>query len=131
MGRKLLQDVANTLPQMFVGWRMAEDLEILAELPDGTLEIDVLSETVRHSSGATPRLHVAGELAAWLRNRLDEARLALTELTKAHLVVVIRTERIVKTRKRLISFDFACTCTVTGYDRTYVGHLIETHKWNY
>jgi hypothetical protein len=131
VGRKILQDVANTLPQMFVGWRMVEDLETLAELPDGTLEIDVLTETVRHSSGLTPRLHIAGELAAWLRNRLDEARLSPTEITKAHLAVVICTERIVKARKRLILLDFACTCTVTGYGRTYVGHLVETHKWNY
>jgi hypothetical protein len=91
VGRKILQDVANTLPQMFVGWRMAEDLEILVELPDGALEIDVLTETVRHSSGSTLRLHVAGELAAWLGDQLDEASLSLTELTKAHLVVVIRT----------------------------------------
>jgi hypothetical protein len=114
---------------MFVGWRMAEDLEILAELPDGTLEIDVLTETVRHSSGSPPRLHVAGELAAWLGNRLGEARLSLTKLTKAHLMVVIHTERSATARKRLIAFDFACTCTVIGYDRTYVGNLVETHTW--
>jgi hypothetical protein len=37
MKRKTLRDVANTLPDMLVGWRMVEDLDRLSDLPDGTL----------------------------------------------------------------------------------------------
>jgi hypothetical protein len=78
VGRKILQDVANTLPQMFVGWRMAEGLESLAELPDGTLEIDVLTETIRHNSGSTSRLQPA-------ESRIEteeESRFAETDMTQ-------------------------------------------------
>lgn len=49
MARKVLQDVANTLCQMVVGWRMGDDLEKIADLPDGTIVFDVLLREARHS----------------------------------------------------------------------------------
>jgi hypothetical protein len=51
---------------MLVGWRMGEDLEVLADLSDGTLHIDVLSGSVKHSINGDINLHIAGELRAWL-----------------------------------------------------------------
>ena len=37
MRRKVLQDIANTLCQMMVGWRMGDDAQRMARLPDRTL----------------------------------------------------------------------------------------------
>jgi len=100
MKRKTLQDVANTLPDMLVGWRMAEDLDRLSDLPDGTLRIDLLRETAEHSGAGPITLHVVAELTAWLRDRLTALEIPLTELTHANVDAEIRTNRIATDRKR-------------------------------
>lgn len=69
MRRKVLQDVANTLCHMLVGWRMGEDREVLSELPDGVLTFDVLLGTAEHNVAGAASLCVAGEMAAWLKHR--------------------------------------------------------------
>ena len=51
MDRKILQDAAHTLPRMLLGSRVTDDLEKLAELPDGKLEIDLLKATASTGSG--------------------------------------------------------------------------------
>jgi hypothetical protein len=130
MGRKVLQDVANTLPQMLVGWRMGDDMEALAALPDGTLDIDVLAGTAVHTVASLPELRIVGELHAWLKDRLEKEGILREQLTDAHLVAAICTERIATDRKRIISFHFACTCTIATKDRAYVGQLAEKHQWH-
>jgi hypothetical protein len=49
MGRKILQDVANTLPHMLVARMRPDDLEILALLPDGKFSLDLLAQAAHHS----------------------------------------------------------------------------------
>jgi hypothetical protein len=130
MGRKVLQDVANTLPQMLVGWRMGDDMEALAALPDGTLDIDVLAGTAVHTAASLPELRIVGELHAWLIDRLEKAGLPRDQMTDARLVAAICTDRIATDRKRIISFHFTCTCTIATKERAYVGHLAEKHQWH-
>ena len=65
MGHKILQDHAYTSCQMFMGWRMADDLDTFANLPDGTLTIDVLHGTCSHSESGPVQTHIAAEIAAW------------------------------------------------------------------
>ena len=131
MRRKVLQDFANTLCQMLVGWRMAEeDLEVLAALPDGTLLIDVLSGAARHSSAAAVELCVARELQAWLTNRLSESGIEASDIRHATLTAVIRTDRIATERKRIVSFDFAVQASIGTSEREYRGTLDEVHKWH-
>ena len=50
MGHKILKDHAHTICQMFVGWRMTQDLEIFATIPEGQLTIDVLRGECKHES---------------------------------------------------------------------------------
>ena len=42
MGRKVLQDLANVLCQMVVGWRMGNDLSTLIEIGNTQIFIDAL-----------------------------------------------------------------------------------------
>jgi hypothetical protein len=129
MDRKILQDAAHTLPRMLLGSRVTDDLEKLAELPDGKLEVDLLKGTARHSSGAVLELLVVSESAAWLNQRLDGAGVSVAELENAQLEVTIRTDRVPTDRKWIILFEFTCTCTLTGFGRTYLGHLPEKLTW--
>ncbi|HEX5049999.1 MAG TPA: hypothetical protein VFX89_22995, partial [Gammaproteobacteria bacterium] len=81
MRRKVLQDVANTLCHMLVGWRMGGDLEVLSELPDGVLSFDVIGGSVTHNQSGALSLHVATELSAWLKHRLASLDIPLDALS--------------------------------------------------
>jgi hypothetical protein len=130
MRRKVLQDIANTLCDMLVGWRMGEDLETLAQLPDGTLTFDVLRGKVVHSTNGELALHVAGELAAWLEHRLETLNVPKGEILAARLTAQFATDRIKTNRKRIVSFDWKCEGSVETDEKVYVGHLKEKHQWH-
>ncbi len=69
MRRKMLQDLANTLCQMFVGWHFGDDYEKIATLPEGTLTIDLIRIKASHSSSEIPEFWIAKEFAAWFGRR--------------------------------------------------------------
>ena len=130
MRRKVLQDVANTLCQMLVGWRMGEDLEQLAELPDGVIFINALKGEAKHSSAGPLKLWVAEEISAWLPSRLESLSIPIAEILEATIQASISTGRILTNKKRIVSFDFRVQSTITTKDRTYVGNLEERHEWH-
>jgi hypothetical protein len=115
---------------MLVGWRMAEDLEVLADLPDGTLAIDVLSGSAVHSVDGPLTLYIAGELQAWLQHRLSESAIDRSGIERAIVMAAIRTDRIATNRKRIISFDFTVDSTIVTAERQYRGKLCEVHQWH-
>ena len=130
MRRKIIQDLANTLCQMLVGWRMAEDLEVLAELPDGVLSIDVLAGTASHSVGGAVQTSIAGELQAWLLHRLSVTDIPIAAICSAQITAHICTDRIATNRKKIISFDFAVESVIATDQRSYAGRLREIHHWH-
>src|SRR4051794_20852696 len=129
MRRKALQDLANTLCQMVVGWRLAEDLERMAELPDGTLSFDLLRETVLHSSDGELTLRITGELAAWLQARLRAETIDPSKLLSAQLEVRFKVERRPTKREWIVAFDFDCRSVLATDEREYRGTLVEHHEW--
>ena len=130
MRRKIIQDLANTLCQMLVGWRMGEDFEVLAELPDGTVSINVLAGTASHDTGGAIQLHIAGELQAWLSHRLSVSRISAQAITAAEVTAKICTDRIATNRKRIVSFDFSVQSIISTDECIYTGQLHETHRWH-
>jgi hypothetical protein len=114
MGQNILQDVANTLPHMIMSERMGyADLETLAELPDGSLQIDLLTCEVRHSAGANVSLQVVRDLADWLKNRLGGRDQIDSNLAGAQLELAFRTDAVPTDRTRVILFDWNCSCRLT------------------
>ena len=130
MRRKVLQDIANSLCGMLVGWRMAEDLEVLAELPDGELRFDLLQARVTHSVSGNVSLHITGELAAWLKHRLDSLKIPIDALREITLVATSDTSRISTNRKRIVSFDWRCESVIATDEAKYAGRLNEKHLWH-
>jgi len=109
---------------------MGEDLEVLAALPDGTLQIDILSGIATHSSNTQVELHIAVELQAWLLHRLAESTISPSDIEAAALTARIRTDRIATNRKRIVSFDFAVESVIATSERQYRGELQEVHQWH-
>jgi hypothetical protein len=130
MRRKALQGLANTLCDMLVGWRMAEDLERIADLPDGTLEFDLVAGRVTHNVAGPVELWVCGELTAWLKSRLDVLAIPMDSLRAATLCADFRTDRIATNRKKIVSFDWECRSRLATEETEYVGHLVEKHRWH-
>lgn len=129
MRRKVLQDLANTLCQMVVGFRMAEDMERMADLPGGTLSFDLLRETVRHSSDGELTLWITGELAAWLQARLCAEAIDPSRLLSAQLEVRFKVEKRETEKTRIVAFDFACRSLLATDEKEYRGTLDERHEW--
>ncbi|MEN6451336.1 MAG: hypothetical protein ABFC96_12665 [Thermoguttaceae bacterium] len=130
MRRKVLQDIANTLCHVLVGWRFGDDYEKIAELPDGTLRFDLLTEQTRHSSGMLPQLSIAGELSAWFRHRLDVHHIPLSYIRVAEVDFVYSTDRIKTNRKKWISFDISCNSIVETDEKKYVASLAQRQVWH-
>jgi hypothetical protein len=97
---------------MFVARMGTDDLESLARLPDGNLALDLLAQTVHHSSGGVIQLRIVGDLTNWLKIRLIDNRIPVSDLSKAELVAAIRTDKIPTDRNRIVVFDFSITCNV-------------------
>jgi hypothetical protein len=128
--RKVMQDFANTLCHMLVGWRMADDLEVFASLPDGRLSVDVLAGSATHSVQGELSLHIAAELQAWLADRLATFQIPAEALRAAVVLADIRTDRIATNRKRVVSFEFSVESTIAVEGREYRGRLVEAHHWH-
>ena len=82
---KSLQRVANTLCQMFCGWRLVESKPVLVELGSGTFEIDALTGKCKFQSIPTPQLPIARELLAWMKDELASRRIPIAAITRARL----------------------------------------------
>lgn len=108
---------------------MADDLERLAELPDGTLSINVLEGRATHSVAGEQDLYIARELNAWLKAQLIK-HAAEGELQEVILKADIQTDRIATDRKRIVSFDFKCESFLRSRDKSYCGALAEKHTWH-
>ena len=128
MGYKVLQDHAHVFCQMFMGWRMADDLDLFARLPEGRLVINVLDSTAEHSEVGRIDARIAHEIHAWFLHRLDQHRIPLEEIKAAGLLVHVK--NTVRTMHKMrIAFDWTCDATIATKDREYSAHLAEPHTW--
>jgi hypothetical protein len=109
---------------------MGEDLETLAELPDGTLYIDVLSGKAEHSVAGTIDLYIASEIQAWFKHRLEVSDIPRSEIQSALVLARINTGRITTNRKKVISFDFNIESKIETTKTLYFGELREAHQWH-
>jgi hypothetical protein len=117
------RDFGNTLCQMFVGWRMvANDYQTLSALGTGRLEVDVLAGHATWQEGPI-RLYIAGELQAWLRQRLQQEEMPVTEIEMATLSVEIESGRMGPRRSWLRA---RCQSRIVAAGREFRGALDET-----
>ncbi len=127
--RAILQGIANNLSQMAMGERLSHaDLETLAGLPDGRLDLDLLARTAGHSSGTPIHLGIVAHLADWLVQRLRPVPDA--RLRRAVLIVTLRTDRVPVDRTRVVPFDWHCEAVLEPQDGDAItghGHGLTWH----
>ena len=115
---------------MAIGWRMAQDLETLADLPDGNIEIDLLRGIAAHSTVGQIDLWIAKEMQAWLKNRLEADRIPKNQISEAHVCLCSNTDRIKTDKSRIVSFDWECHSLIATDEKTYESQLKLAHRWH-
>src|SRR5271157_2658722 len=85
MHRKRLQHIADTMCQMFCGWRLIESKPNLENLGSGTLEIDAITGQCHFQGKTMGQLTIAEEIRAWLQQDLETNNIPISMLTGAHL----------------------------------------------
>ncbi len=115
---------------MFMGWRMADDLETLAALPDGTIHLDLLRGSAEHSETGTLNIHVTAEIKEWLRCACEKDGVDYSALKSAALWVDVDTSKIATNRKRIVCFDFDATSKLKTDEAEYSAQVSESHKWH-
>jgi hypothetical protein len=144
MRRKRLQHAADTMCQMFCGWRLIESKPNLLKLGSGTLEIDAITGQCIFQGKTTGQLTIAEEIRAWLQQDLATNKTPIAALTGARLAVklsfsvapwneptretfysdgkTIRTERM----NRCV---MECNSNVTTGESVYRSRLMEVQEW--
>jgi hypothetical protein len=87
MRKKRLQDVADTMCQMFCGWRLIESKPNLVNLGSGTLEIDAITGQCFFQGRIIGQLKVADEIRAWMLDDLAANKIPVAALSSARLSV--------------------------------------------
>jgi hypothetical protein len=104
---------------MFCGWQLYPDWEKLAELGDGVLEIDVLSENCKFNSVEIPNLSILGALRSWLLQDLESSRIPLESIESAKLTVQLRAG--FKKREKILNYnhDFLLEGKIIGKGKEF------------
>jgi hypothetical protein len=87
MRRKRLQHVADTMCQMFCGWRLIGSKPNLLELGSGVLEIDAISGQCVFQGKPIGQLAIAKEIRAWLQQDLATNQIPSGSVARAGLAV--------------------------------------------
>ena len=144
MRGKRLRHVADTMCQMFCGWRLIGSKPNLVELGSGTLELDAMTGQCLFQGKTIGQLTIAEEIRAWLEQDLATNKIPIAALTGAHLTVKlsfsvvpwnepakeifysdgkpIRTEKM----NRCI---VECRSNVTTDEAVYRSKLTEVQEW--
>jgi hypothetical protein len=130
MRRGLLQDYANQVCQMAVGWRLSiVDLPLLLERGKGTVTFDLVTCTAALDD-APVSLTIIGEVSAWL----DEAKLRdglpddlITQFTmRMHFDITEETAGRLEHR----SVELECNSALFTADAQYRGSSRKRELWS-
>lgn len=102
MRRGLLQDYANTMPNILCGWRLFNvptDLERLLEAERGHLSIDALTARCLLDGREIVPLGIAEEIQAWLGRRLSDDAVPAGAVKEATLSLSFEASRKPHRRK--------------------------------
>jgi hypothetical protein len=87
MRSKRLQHLADTMCQIFCGWRLIESKPNLVDLGSGTLEIDAITGQCFFQGQIIDKLKIAEEIRAWMQDDLAANKIPIAALTGARLSV--------------------------------------------
>jgi hypothetical protein len=130
MLEKDLTQAAKALAHFAARWRDWDDLETLAGLPDGAIEIDVLQAEARHAATGAVRLRLPEALRADLFERLARKGIDPAAVRAAGLSLRMDTAAIRTDRARIVHFDFGLEARVDAGEGERRASQREEHVWH-
>ena len=130
MRRKRLNHYADVVCKMFVGWRMGDDLEVMSELPDGTITLNLLTGDAKHSIVGGLDLHIAKEIQAWLQQQSEKEGVDVSQLKSATLEVDVDTGKVATNKKKVVMFSFECRSNIETDETSYQATVKDMHQWH-
>jgi hypothetical protein len=144
MHRKRLQHVADTMCQMFCGWRLIQSKPNLLNLGSGTLEIDAITGQCHFQGKSIGQLTIAEEIRAWMEQDLATNRIPIADLMGAHLKVKLSfsvvpwnatTKEIFYSDGKVVRTEemnrcvMECDSKITTDETFYSSQLVEAQEW--
>ena len=126
---KPLKSYAHALCQMLIGWRMQDDLNRFAQLPDGTLTVDALTGACTHNVDGELTTYIGPEIAAWFRHRLDTDGIPISAISIANVTADVHITAEQRRRDTRVKFEWKCRSRITAGDREFTSELAEPHTW--
>lgn len=130
MKRKVLQDLANTVCQMFCGWRVGDDLESLSEAPSGEITVDLLTGAAVHDKVGQIELQISKEIQTWFEEQLDRNHIVIGDIRAAVLVVEMDTGTVKTDREWIVLFNWKCLARIETDEKIYRGKLLKKKQWH-
>ena len=121
---KVVRSIVNSLSQMCCSARINTTLELLSDLPDGTVEVDLQGASCRHSGIGDLKLPLVEDFRTWLVLGLEDAGLSLGLLQQAQLSLQYCTNRVPTDRTRILLFDLHARCQIKLQNRLIEGHSV-------
>lgn len=119
-----LRGIAQNLAAMACSERrIADDFELMAEMPDGEITFDLIRGTALHSVAGAISLAATDQFMTWLRN------IRPPPVDLAQILLHVDTNSPPTFRKTLISFRLYGVATLGIGARTYVGRATN-HLWH-
>lgn len=122
--------MAKVLPHMAARWRWPADLETLADLPDGTISIDVLAGTANHAQAGPIGLRLAEELRAGFMDQLSRKGIAPGFVRLAGVSLRVDSGAIRTDRARIVHFDFRIAARLGTEAGEFTAEQEELHVWH-
>lgn len=130
--RKVIQDYANKVCEIFAGWRLAvheNDIPRLIAIGSDELHANLLDGTVRVDGAEIEPLGIVLEIQAWLRDRCSEDNVPIDGLREAELTVTFVATQSRRRGRSARSLRFECSSRLATDERSYEGASVKDELW--
>jgi hypothetical protein len=127
MKRREFEGIADALCQMAVSERLAADLEVLCETPDGLVTIDLVHETANHSGSGPLSLKIVSDLQSWMAKMVADSG---AKIMAAQVEISLRTDAVPTDRRRIVMFRLESHSTVTADGHSWRGKPRRRTIWH-
>lgn len=130
--RKVIQDYANKVCEIFAGWRLAvheNDIPRLIAIGSDELHANLLDGTVRVDGAEIEPLGIVLEIQAWLRDRCSEDNVPIDGLREAELTVTFVATQSRHRGRLARSLRLECSSRLTTDERSYEGASVKDELW--
>ena len=122
-----MQGLADVLCQMAVSARLANDLELLCQVPDGRVFMDLVQGSANHGISGPLSLQIAAELQSWLAKRLAGC---CVQIAAALVEIAYRTDAVPTDRRRIVMFSLESETSITAGGESWRGKPQRSTIWH-